>query len=91
MRELTLQGGEVLKLQEENRSGKSDIEVSVVLHFVLYKEVNDVFLLSLTDHAPLLNSVFFFCFLMVCKLFLNCIRSLHVVLALYFCSNFSLL
>jgi len=92
MRELTLQGGEVLKLQEENRSGKSDIEVSVVLQFFLYKEVNDVFLLSLTDHAPLLNSArVFFCFLMACKLFLNCIRSLHVVLALYFCSNFSLL
>ena len=61
MRELILQGGDVLKLQEENRCGKSDIEVSDVLQFFLCKEVNDFFLLSLTDHAPLLNSVLF-CF-----------------------------
>ena len=59
MRELILQGGDVLKLQEENRSGKSDIEVSDVLQFFLCKEVNDFFLFSLTDHAPLLNSFFF--------------------------------
>ena len=43
MRELILQGGDVLKLQEENRSGKSDIEVSDVLQFFLCKEVNDFF------------------------------------------------
>lgn len=62
MRELICQGGDVLKLQEENRSGKTgDTEVSVVLQFYLSKEVNDVFLLSLTDHAPLPNSVIF-CF-----------------------------
>ena len=30
MRELTLQGGNVLKLEEENRSGKTDTEVSDV-------------------------------------------------------------
>ena len=45
MRELILQGGDVLKLQEENRCGKSDIEVSDVLQFFLCKEVNDFFLL----------------------------------------------
>lgn len=58
MRELILQGGEVLKFEEENHSGKTDIEVSDVfqLHGVKFhvlcwvesKEVNDVFRPSLS-------------------------------------------
>lgn len=38
MRELILQGGEVLKFEEENHSGKTDIEVSDVfqLHGVKF-------------------------------------------------------
>lgn len=105
MRELILQGGEVLKFEEENHSGKTDIEVSDVfqLHGVKFhvlcwvesKEVNDVFRPSLSGRLRTFLKHGDILFFMICKSLQN--YSLQLSSALdftkrnrLFCSSFSL-